>query len=750
MKKTKRQALYRSATASFRGIVSVDFDVREVSGDAIGYTVPASKKATIYVNPDHPIYKSIEDLVKRDNPSANQDEVEDYQMLFLLGVLTHEMLHTCYTDPRADEEVMRKMSVKFGNFFHEISNITEDQVIEYRGLRILPPNLRHALSYSIYTVWRLTPPVEGVDTLWGQVRNALIQFGDMGIIRNNPAEKTEEVLDQLLPIMYGTILEPPLKRSEMVFQMYEVLLRYLDMPEEAENEAAKTRSSAGEMRGANPNASRDRFNDPDGSEGENDVKKQEIERRAARAAKRAEKSESDSESEESSKAPAEPSDGEEKESDELSKESGQAPENASDGASDGVSGGDEKESDTVSSNDGCSGDDASDNSANASDTSKKSDDSSDGSAEDEKKGDTSQTKSTDSTHNKSDADDGNGGADEGEHPSDEEGQAGSNSASESEKNDWHDIKMDFRKGIQEMNEAIAQSEAEIKFSPKTACTDEEKLKIPTVSGFYGGVDQKNYVVRGITPEIIQEYESIRDKNMEAIRAIGHQLRKMVDDQETLEWAKSGRISLQRYARINSTARVFQKYTAQDRKDSRVCILLDVSGSMGGPKIQAARTAAICIAEAMHKAGLPLKVITFTEQYGGDCPVIHRHYVNYKSSLQERAALALIHAEDNNFDGFSIRYAAKDILREKAAHNLLIVISDGQPACIHYRDRDNALSDVKAAVEEAKKKMKVIGIGIDADLPILKGFYKETFVQMTNMKTLMTDLGRLILKEVATW
>ena len=81
--------------------------------------------------------------------------------------------------------------------------------------------------------------------------------------------------------------------------------------------------------------------------------------------------------------------------------------------------------------------------------------------------------------------------------------------------------------------------------------------------------------------------------------------------------------------------------------------------------------------------------------------------------------------------------------------MLIVISDGQPNTSYLRGSD-VLSDTAAAVIEAKRQTRVIGIGIDANLDILRGFYKETFVEMTDIEMLMRNLSKLIEKEVKSW
>ena len=205
--------------------------------------------------------------------------------------------------------------------------------------------------------------------------------------------------------------------------------------------------------------------------------------------------------------------------------------------------------------------------------------------------------------------------------------------------------------------------------------------------------------------------------------------------------------MKRYAeKGNSTVNLFSRKTRKDRQNSRVLICLDVSGSMHGNKIAKAGEALVCLVEGLTSAGIPVKVITFCENAD---TVTHHHYVNYGNSRLDRASLMLIEPGGRNFDGFSIRYAVKDLMKRRVSHDILIIISDGQPNT-SYVDHKHMLADTAAAVTEAKRLTRVIGIGIDANIDTLKGFYKDTFVEMTDIENLMTNLTRLIEKEVRSW
>ena len=786
-KHESREILYRNFCKEARGVVNTRFSVHEIPHDReLGYTFPSPEHADIYVNPVHGLFKCVESNVlekmKEQGVKATALEtvqnISDHQILFMKGVLVHEMLHTVYTDPKAYTEIVKKNKVpdEHMQYYHMLLNIIEDETIEARGLQILAPSLKRPLMYTIYTIWKNTDEVKKDDPVLAQVENALVQFTDMGIVKGSVSEECQAILDQILPIVYDAIFQNPMDRARSAYQVYAILKEYLEKDPDAIRRSCK--NGMGETRGNNPDANSETFDPedyPELAKKIEDAKREIAERAKERKADQTESVTSDDDGTEAQKGASGGSsnDAEDKTEDEEKAESGA-------GKAEKPDNNDGDESDTSAS----SSDSAKDDENNDNESGSESSENSQGSgSSDEDKGSTSTSGNEDKgisstsdnaeesgeslpdeskekgTQNSSESYNGNSehtnnDSSEGDNNDNEsESDAGENSApKDAEEHTFNDFEREAEEGVEDLKKALQVEEDEMSFHPNDTQSDDQGLAINSVSKFYGDVRQKNYRITGISPETYGVYEKIKEKYADSIHALSKQLRKLANDAEERTWAKNGSICVPRYTKIASTARVFQRYSMQDRQNSRVCLLIDVSGSMSGRKIEAARVASICIAEAMAKAGLPFKVITFTEEYNGsrDCPVVHRHYVNYKRSVQERAALALIKAEDNNFDGFSIRYAAKDILREKSAHNLLIVISDGQPACMHYRDDSNALSDTKAAIEEAKKKMKVIGVGIDADLNILKNFYKDTFVAMTDMSTLMNNLGKLIVKEVATW
>lgn len=169
-------------------------------------------------------------------------------------------------------------------------------------------------------------------------------------------------------------------------------------------------------------------------------------------------------------------------------------------------------------------------------------------------------------------------------------------------------------------------------------------------------------------------------------------------------------------------KIFKQRKQSEVLDTCVSVLIDMSGSMGGTKMQHAAQAAILLNDAIAKLGVPVEIAGFTEHYTG--PV---HYLFKKfdtkcdgTLLKERIKKG---TEDmaQNADGESILYAYHRIKYRKEKKKILIVLSDGQPAA----DRGYGIVGfTKKIVKSIEKQgqVQIYGIGIRSDA--VKSFYKE--------------------------
>ena len=232
-----------------------------------------------------------------------------------------------------------------------------------------------------------------------------------------------------------------------------------------------------------------------------------------------------------------------------------------------------------------------------------------------------------------------------------------------------------------------------------------------------------------------------------IRLLTSSLRQIFqqDNSENIR-SLSGKYNVVRASK-QSTAKIFDKRReAGNLKDLAVFLLIDESGSMRGEKEQIARESAVVLAETFAALKIPCYIMGFTT--GQRYHAVHHHYVSWNNTPNERIALAGIHAEAANFDGYSIRNATSILRKRTAEHKILFVLSDGYPACSKYRTLEEGIADTTNAIIEAKKAATVLGIGIGDCMPeILKHMYQGAFVHTETINTLstLTNNLKIILK-----
>lgn len=719
-----RKALYAKLCRQTGPLLSSrPFDINEVNDpEKVAFTIlDGNSTVQIFVNPLHPMFT-------RDPDEARQREI-------LAGVILHEMLHTTYTEPTYTSTYAQ--TLKYPGFYYTLSNIIEDETIEARACTLLLKNELFCLHRAIYECWHTSDPVKASDPSIEQIMSALIQFTDMGplVPGSNLSDEAYSVLTKVLPKVFSAIWETPRTRARIALSVYMDLIPLLERDLIKDSDVSSYDKGQCAPSGKNGHADESR---PDADE-MNSSASNRAKARIAEAMAKAAKSGASAESGDSENAAEETSGSSHSQSDtstdQASQKAGKSPSNE-----DGSTTEDSDEPDT------------------SADTENSSDKSENDSSEYETDREDTESMKYGNASEASDA---------------SEPKVSENSDSQEDKHpDVPSELLDtsiIEKSVRELEAEITFDRIDISEAPDIKVADRDPtdvklgscdemreakaLDIPAISNVYGSKIQcRNAIMTGISPETLEAYKRVKRLYSSQIHSFSRKMKKIALEEESRSWEKRGSLHIGRFAETALTSvNIFSKKTQKDRRNGKILIMLDISGSMDGKKITAARNALVCITEGLTTANIPVKVITFHNDYSsGGTRVIHNHYINYKGGLTNKASLMTIHAGGDNFDGYSIRYGVSNLLKERTDHTLMIVISDGQPACRYYGSMASGIADTKAAVVEAKRKTRVIGIGIDADLSVLKSFYKDTFVEMTDMSSLMTNLSRLIEKEVKAW
>jgi cobalamin biosynthesis protein CobT len=232
--------------------------------------------------------------------------------------------------------------------------------------------------------------------------------------------------------------------------------------------------------------------------------------------------------------------------------------------------------------------------------------------------------------------------------------------------------------------------------------------------------------------------------------------------------KSGRLHSAGLAKlIVGDDRVFRRKHETTTKDVAVELVIDASGSMSGSKIHLAAAAAYALSSVLDRLKISNEVICFTTgpKVGGSKADEEERKIGRPFTRTESLYMPIIKGFGerigtetkrrfgwlpnsrilrNNIDGECVEVAARRLMSRKETGKIMIVLSDGHPACAG--DSGRVAKHLKSVVKDLERAgANVIGIGIQSDA--VKQFYSKAIV-INNADELpvrvMTELRHLLL------
>lgn len=193
--------------------------------------------------------------------------------------------------------------------------------------------------------------------------------------------------------------------------------------------------------------------------------------------------------------------------------------------------------------------------------------------------------------------------------------------------------------------------------------------------------------------------------------------------------------------------IFKEQLKNETTNIAVSILIDLSGSMSGIKLETAKLAATAMSEALKGLDITFEVAGFhstpcskmsnysstikeTTRFSRRHEVLEHHV--YKT-FDSASLVGISHLESggNNNDGESVLWMAKRLMERKEKRKVLIVMSDGMPAGEGgFGTLQNDLREKVKRIEKAG--IETVGIGIQTDA--VKAFYKD-YVQVDKLSDL---------------
>lgn len=710
----------------FTGITGKSIKVVPIPAkeDSIGYT---SNDGTIHLTEFHPIMSGL--------------KPEKFPV-FRKGVFVHEMLHQIFTDFDYSTRMLRSVKNDIEKrILALVSNVLEDPAIEYWAPTVMGGTALKALKFSIFYIYQQSPVLEESKSAFSQYINALIQMGDMGILKGRfTFDSAKDAFSKTAALFNEGICEADgKKRIDIAAKIVEITrsfwekefddqMKLLEFLEELEKQGKSGFSGKGS-----------------GQPGDSELLPKEDKKSKARkiTIKKVSKEEYE----------------------EIKK-------NASD--SDGDMDGDitvivcdeaEKENDEKS-NSGSASIPQGDASQENSDEHASCEQNGSGSSQPSANEKNETAKESGASKNDDFSKKGNS-SETGDRSKEEEVSSGICDETEDDVSDAEKIKEEIEKeceittdDIERISEEIKRAEIEEEKEMLENKENTSKLEDFDIDSHICG-HQSCANLRVTIPESAHSsadgvYSEIVNKNSAGIKTLSNSFKKMfLRETEEKEHHTTGRINLLRANNGRASSRIFDKRrTPSNKSNTAIMILVDESGSMYGgcgvPKYVAARDCCISLAEVFAELNLPLYVMGFTADTCAD--VVHNHYVEWKNTKNERRKLINISAIAENADGYSIRYATQLLKKRKEAHKLLIVLSDGQPSApCYYRHRGDGVADTKQAIKDAKKSFDVLGVAIgNSDTETIHYMYESDFLHINNVQEMFASLSRKVADIIKKW
>jgi hypothetical protein len=255
-----------------------------------------------------------------------------------------------------------------------------------------------------------------------------------------------------------------------------------------------------------------------------------------------------------------------------------------------------------------------------------------------------------------------------------------------------------------------------------------------------------------------------DRVQHMVGGIQKQLERAMAAQDRKTWnpgQRRGRISPgSLFKTATGDDRVFRVRHETRAKNTAVSLLVDCSGSMSvSDRVGTAGMAAYALSSTLERLKIHHEVLGYTT---AACSAMMREisseragigysrmealripvFKSFHERLTTEAKSRLAHLTERprwlreNVDGECLQIAAHRLLQQRAERHVLIVLSDGQPACA-AGDFSALQVHLKAVAKDLEGKgVEVVGIGIQTDA--VRRFYRNSLV-LNNLEELPTTL-----------
>lgn len=202
---------------------------------------------------------------------------------------------------------------------------------------------------------------------------------------------------------------------------------------------------------------------------------------------------------------------------------------------------------------------------------------------------------------------------------------------------------------------------------------------------------------------------------------------------------------------NPSGAIFQKRKQQGTElSAALVVLIDVSDSMRGKRMEYAKLAALCLYEFCRSAGIPITVYGHhTDGYRheklADETVFLHSCAEFEPDSNDRYRILQLQPKGSNRDGVALIYMGEKLLQRPEKHKILTIISDGFPNANYYRGEEAKRDLIKIKKNLTKKGVTFLAAAIGADKDAIRNIYEEAFLDISDIEKLPVLLSKQVIR-----
>lgn len=282
--------------------------------------------------------------------------------------------------------------------------------------------------------------------------------------------------------------------------------------------------------------------------------------------------------------------------------------------------------------------------------------------------------------------------------------------------------------IQETGTGQSEGNESDKWSEEDRNTTGMKSK-PKMAGYDFGKEHTNVVYEEQLVEAVRDHSNLttlvkwREEQKPYVRSFVEEMRKRIELKEDARRHRlmKGRLSTDLTTLfLDERPRPFyRKNTSSDKLDAVFGLLVDGSASMMD-KLDETKKAVLLFHDILRELAVQHEISSYFEDANYASKEVQPNVFGLMHTFEDKRkddGLTILSFETNedNRDGFAIRWMTRRLLVRPEKHKFLLVFSDGEPSAFGY-DRNGILDTRESVLEAEKKGVSVIHLFLSSDEP----------------------------------